>query len=79
MSFSDGKGSNWSALFDSLEAMTAFLRALVATLVHVAMHQDVDATLDVVVKGVLPPSSTVSVSVGEDTVLAAGTAAGDLG
>jgi hypothetical protein len=40
MSFPDSLGNSWSILFDSADVMATFLRALVATVAHVACFSE---------------------------------------
>ena len=52
MSFPDSLGNSWSILFDSADVMTTFLRALVATIAHVACFSDTPSSKNI--KGQLP-------------------------
>lgn len=71
MSFSDAQGNKWSALFDSAEVMTTILRAIVASMAHIATHQE--SKTEIVIKGILPsPAGSSS----DEPMLTVGMAAG---
>ena len=55
MSFGDGNGNNFSALFDSTEILNTFARQLMAVVCHVCCHSP-DTPQDIV-KGNLPPTT----------------------
>jgi hypothetical protein len=46
MSFTDTIGNSWSALFSSVDALTTFLLALGAVIMHVSAHTNTSAEAD---------------------------------
>ena len=54
VSFGDTSGNNFSALFDTVQILTAFVRSLMAVVCHVNCHSP-EAPQDTV-KGQVPPA-----------------------
>ena len=56
MSFADSSGNQWSLLFDAVEVMTNFTRAVAATVVHLVAHTEAGAgtTGETTVRRLLP-------------------------
>ncbi len=76
MSFSDVNGGNWSILFDTTDAMTPFLRAIVATVCHIRSHSPSSETKPSPVIGQLPPGQIDAADADPTAPLAAGSTAG---
>lgn len=74
VSFADAAGNQWSLLFDSVEVMTAFLRTLAATVVHMSAFGSSGTDAASPVRRLLPRAASADGS--DETALAAGMSAG---